>query len=106
MTEFFHRHWERIFNRTHMTRDCFVRFSSILEQTGRIIPSRAVSVEEHLMIFLFVVSHRASNRNSQETWQCLGSTISRYFGLVLEAIFNMSSEYIQSPDMNNFHHTI
>ncbi|KAL5554850.1 hypothetical protein UlMin_037086 [Ulmus minor] len=106
VTEFLHGHWERIFNRTRMTRDCFVRLSSIMEQTGRLTPSRAVSVEEQLMIFLFVVGHGASNRDAQETWQRSGSTISKYFGIVLEAIFNMSSEYIRPPDMNNVHHTI
>ncbi|KAL5571914.1 hypothetical protein UlMin_021511 [Ulmus minor] len=106
VTEFLHGHWERIFNRTRMTRDCFVRFSSIMEQTGRLTPSRAVSVEEQLMIFLFVVGHGASNRDAQETWQRSGSTISKYFGIVLEAIFNMSGEYIRPPDMNNVHHTI
>ncbi|KAL5574421.1 hypothetical protein UlMin_016120 [Ulmus minor] len=106
VTEFLHGHWERIFNRTRMTRDCFVRLSSIMEQTGRLTPSRAVSVEEQLMIFLFVVGHGASNRDAQETWQRSGSTISKYFGIVLEAIFNMSGEYIRPPDMNNVHHTI
>ena len=64
VTEFLHGHWERIFNRKCMTRDCFIPFSSIMEQTGRLIPSRAVSVEEQLMIFLFVVCHGVSNRNS------------------------------------------
>ncbi|KAL5582602.1 hypothetical protein UlMin_015044 [Ulmus minor] len=106
VTEFLHGHWERIFNRTRMTRDCFVRFSSIMEQTGRLTASRAVSVEEQLMIFLFVVGHGASNRDAQETWQRSGSTISKYFGIVLEAIFNMSGEYIRPPDMTNVHHTI
>ena len=106
VTEFLHGHWERIFNRTRMTRDCFVRLSSIMEQTGRLTPSRAVSVEEQLMIFLFVVGHGASNRDAQETWQRSGSTISKYFGIVLEAIFHMSGEYIRPPDMNNVHHTI
>ncbi|KAL5552924.1 hypothetical protein UlMin_040325 [Ulmus minor] len=106
VTEFLHGHWERIFNKTRMTRDCFVRISSIMEQTGRLTPSRAVSVEEQLMIFLFVVGHSASNRDAQETWQRSGSTISKYFGIVLEAIFNMSGEYIRPPDMNNVHHTI
>ena len=106
VTEFLHGHWEHIFNRTRMSRDCFVRLSSIMEQTGRLTPSRAVSVEEQLMIFLFVVGHGASNRDAQETWQRSGSTISKYFGIVLEAIFNMSGEYIRAPDMNNVHHTI
>ena len=53
MMEFLHGHWESIFNRTCMTRDCFILFFSIIEQTGRLIPSRAVSVEEQLMIFFF-----------------------------------------------------
>ena len=64
MMEFLNGHWERIFNRTRMTRECFVRFSGILEGIGRLLPSRSVSVEEQLMIFLFVVGHEASNRNS------------------------------------------
>ena len=55
------------------------------------------------MIFLFVVKHGASNYNSQETWQRSRSTISKYFGCVLEVIFNMSAKYIQPPDMNNLH---
>ncbi|KAL5569766.1 hypothetical protein UlMin_026341 [Ulmus minor] len=106
VTDFLHGYWERIFKKTHMTRDCFVRLSSIMEQTSRLTPSRAVSVEEQLMIFLFVVGHGASNHNVQETWQHSGSTISKYFGIVLEAIFNMSSEYIRAPDINNVHHII
>ncbi|KAL5544267.1 hypothetical protein UlMin_008051 [Ulmus minor] len=103
VTEFLHGHWEQIFNRTRMTRECFVRFCTIMEGTCRLLPSRSVFVEEQIMIFLFVVGHGASNRNSQETWQHSGSTISKYFGLVLEAIFNMSGEDIRPPNMNNVH---
>ena len=47
-----------------------------------------------------------SNCDTQEGWQSLGSTICNYFGHVLETIFNISVEFIKSPDMNNVHHTI
>ena len=82
LTDFLYGHWERIFNRTCMTRECFVSFSTIMEGTGKLLPSRSVSVEEQIMIFLFVVGHGASDHNSQETWQRSGSTILKYFGLV------------------------
>ena len=48
VTEFLNGHWEWIFNRTCMTRDCFVRFVSILEGTGRLLLSRSVSISEQL----------------------------------------------------------
>ena len=46
VTEFLNGHWEWTFNRSHMMRDCFLRFFSILEGTGRLLPSRLVSFLE------------------------------------------------------------
>jgi hypothetical protein len=48
--------------------------------------SKNISVEQQLIIFLWIVGHEASTREAQEHFQHSGETISRYFHHVLQSL--------------------
>ena len=52
-------------------------------------PTRYMSVEEQLAIFLKIVSENASNRMAQERFQRSGGTISRAFNKALDAMVEL-----------------
>lgn len=58
---------------------------------------RSVTVEEQVMIFLFIVGNSGSNRLAGERFQRSGHTISRYFNRVCFAIASLESIYIVQP---------
>ena len=72
-----------------------------LRMHGGLIPSRHISVEEQVAMFLYTISQRASNRNIQERFQHSGETVSRYFHPVLQAIHRLVPIYIKHPDPKN-----
>jgi hypothetical protein len=69
-----------------------------LRMHGGLTPSRHVSVEEQVAMFLYTVSQGASNRNVQERFQHSGETVSRYFHQVLQAIHRLVPIYIKCSD--------
>jgi hypothetical protein len=46
-------------------------------ECGLIAPSRHVTIEEQLVMFLWMVGHGTTNREAQEQFQHSGDTISR-----------------------------
>ncbi|XP_024029783.1 uncharacterized protein LOC112094050 [Morus notabilis] len=93
-------HDDIIRNKIRMGSDCFKRLSSLLEGRGLLRPTRNMNVDEQLFIFLYIVSQSQSNRESQDQWQHSGSTISKYFQVVLDAIFNLRHDFITPPNYN------
>ncbi|XP_024032907.1 uncharacterized protein LOC112095350 [Morus notabilis] len=93
-------HEDVIRNKIRMGSDCFNRLSSLLELKGYLRPTRNMNVDEQLFIFLYIVSQSQSNRESQDQWQHSGSTISKYFEAVLEAICNLRHDFITPPNFN------
>ena len=75
MLEFIHGYEDRIYNRTWMPKDFFIRLVRLLEEQGRLQATRWISVEDQLLKFLYVVAHCATNRQSREDWQHSGSTL-------------------------------
>lgn len=59
-----------------------------------------MSVDEQLIIFLTIVCQTESNRETQHQWQYSGATISKYFMVVLNAIFRLRHDFIKPPDFN------
>jgi hypothetical protein len=58
-----------------------------------------VCIEEQVAMFLNTVGHNLKNRVVGTNFTRSGETVSRYFGLVLHAIGQISSELIQPPSL-------
>jgi hypothetical protein len=56
-----------------------------------------ITVEEQLAMFLYTLGKNASNRTVQEWFQHSGSSVSYYFGEVLNAILQLSKDMIKFP---------
>ncbi|KAL5564974.1 hypothetical protein UlMin_028138 [Ulmus minor] len=106
MVEFLNGHYERMHNRFRMTTNCFMRLANMFEETGRLTHGRKVSVQEQVMIFLYVVAQNATCRTSREEWQHSTSTISRYFTLVCTHLYEVSGQFIREPNWNTVHSRI
>ncbi len=79
-----------------MRSEVFAGLLQKLKQLG-LAPSRYVSAEEKLLIFLYISGENASNRNAREYFQHSGSTISKYFREVLDACVLLAKQLIQLP---------
>ena len=90
-----------IYNKIRMGSDCFRRLSWLLEQRNLLRSTRNMSVDEQLIIFLTIVCQSESNRETQHQWQHSGATISKYFMVVLIAIFRLRRDFIKPPDFNH-----
>jgi len=89
-----------IYNKIRMGTDCFKRLSWLLEQKNLLKNTRNMNVDEQLMIFLTIVCQSESNRETQHQWQHSGATISKYFMIVLNAIYRLRHDFIVPPDFN------
>jgi hypothetical protein len=86
-----------------MERDIFEVLARRLRESNLLSDSRYVSVEEQLGIFLYAMSKNVSNRTLQDQFQHSGETISRYFGVVLNALTQLSCNYIRPPSVHAHH---
>ena len=79
MLELINDHLDRLFNKIRMYRPCFEMLIQILRQQTALQNSRFLTLEEQVMIFIYVISQKATNRMAMEDWQHSGSTISIVF---------------------------
>jgi hypothetical protein len=68
---------ERVHQVLRMTHSTFIALRDWLLANTLLKSARAVTVEEKLAIFLYIVSRPASNRDAQERFSHSGDTISR-----------------------------
>ena len=59
--------------------------------------TRDVTIEEKLLIFLWIVSNGISNRAAQEVFARSGDTVSRCFNEVLQALVLLHKEVVKLP---------
>ena len=71
---------------------------TFLLENSNLQSSRAVGITEKIAMFLHVVAHHGSNRQVQERYQHSGSTVSRYFNEVLQALFQLHVQYVRLPE--------
>ena len=71
-----------------------------LTKRGSLAPSKFISVEEQVAMFLYAIVRSATNRDIQERFQHSGETVSRYFHAVLQALNELVPDYIKLPDEN------
>ena len=92
---------KRIQEVLRMKLEVFQFLCSELKSKGGLAPSRFMTVEEQVAMFLWTVARAASNCDVQEHFQHSGETISRYFHLVLHAINRLVPEYIKLPTIDS-----
>lgn len=96
----------RCHNMFRMERHVFIMLLNDLvsnEGIYQLKGSRNISAAEILGMFMYALGHGAGNRNVQERFQRSGETVSRYFGEMLDIIYNMAVTLIkpQDPEFKN-----
>jgi hypothetical protein len=86
--------------RFHMEREIFEALIRRLRENNLLADSRYLSVEEQLGLFLYAVSKNASNHTLQYTFQHSRETITRHFRVVLNALTQLTCNYIQLPSLH------
>ena len=80
-----------------LKREPFFRLCQLLRDRTLLRDTIHVCIEEQVAMFLNTVGHNLRNRLVGTNFLRSGETISRYFGLVLHAIGQLSNELIQPP---------
>jgi hypothetical protein len=71
----------------------------VLRERSLLRDTLHVCVEEQVAMFLNTVGHNLKNRLVGTNFTRSGETVSRYFGLVLHAIGQLSNELIRPPSL-------
>jgi hypothetical protein len=77
----------------------FFRLCQVLPERSLFRDTLHVCVEEQVAMFLNTVGHNLKNRLVGTNFTRSGETVSRYFGLVLHAIGQLSNELIRPPSL-------
>ena len=93
-------HPDVIFDKVRMDADTFIEFSRLLEGRGLLHSTRNMSVDTQLFIFLAIVGHNYTIRDSTDHWQRSNETIGQCFKNVFEAIYSLKDQFIPPPDYN------
>ena len=91
---------DRMFNKIHMYRPCFEMLIRVLRQQTGLQNSRSLTFEEQVMIFIYVISQKATNRMAIEDCQHFESTISVVFTRICKAIASLSQTFIKPPNFD------
>ena len=88
------------FEQTRMPRLTFCRLQRWIELNHRLTRRRktSMSIEEMLIMFLWMVGHNASNRDAQSRFQHSGRTISKTFKRVLNALLPLYDDFVKPPE--------
>lgn len=100
MLELLDQHPDRMFNKIRMYRPCFEMLIQVLRQQTSLQNLRYLTLEEHVMIFVYVILQKATNQMAMEDWQHSGSTISVVFTRICKAIASLSQTFIKPPNFD------
>ena len=76
--ELLHGNDRRFRNSFRMNKFTYQTIKTMLVKRGLLQPTKHITVDEQVAIFLFIVGGAASNRCAQERFQRSGSTINKY----------------------------
>ncbi|PPS13890.1 hypothetical protein GOBAR_AA06689 [Gossypium barbadense] len=82
-----------------MSKMVFISLLRVLETRYNLQTSRNISSSEMLGTFLYILGTSAKVSQCQERFQRSGSTISRYFAIVLEKVSRMATDLIAPEDL-------
>ncbi|KAF7806079.1 protein ALP1-like [Senna tora] len=85
------------YNVLRMYRNTFDRLCSMLDEIGGLKATKHMLVDEQVAMCLNILAHHAKNRVIQWNFGRSGSTISKYFHIVLKAIIRLNRVLYKSP---------
>ncbi|TXG47151.1 hypothetical protein EZV62_026445 [Acer yangbiense] len=89
----------RCYNMFRMDKHVFVMLLNELENIYKLKGSRNISSAEILGMFLYILGQGIGNRNAQERFQRSGETVSRYFDVMLDILYEMAKVMIKPLDL-------
>ena len=66
MLELLNEHLDRLFNKIRMYKPCFEMLIQVLKQQTGLQNTKYLMLEEHVMIFIYVISQKITNRMTME----------------------------------------
>ncbi|CAN1752818.1 hypothetical protein LINPERHAP1_LOCUS4906 [Linum perenne] len=87
--ELLHDHPGRIYEQLRTERHIFLHLCEELKNHG-LCPSKNITVQEQVAMFLMILAHSNSARDNAEDFQHSTATVSKYFGIVLKTVISMS----------------
>lgn len=89
-----------------MEPEIFKATTNFLRRENLLRDTRGVSVEEQLGMFMFMLSHNASNQRLQKAFQHSGETIHRKITEVFDIIPTLTHRFVRLPNVVQTHITI
>ncbi|KAF3787485.1 hypothetical protein EJ110_NYTH17194 [Nymphaea thermarum] len=77
-----------------MDQQTYALLCNLLKSRELLCDAREITIEEQVTMFLVILGHDQQNRQTQYDFQHSGQTITKYFNLVLKAIFHVAHEYV------------
>ena len=100
LQELLNGHPDRLFYTIRMDINTFRSLCRRLVEMEVIEHDRVISVEEAVVMFLWIVTHNQRVRTVAERYQHSGETVCRQFGRVLDALCYLGNEVIRPLDFN------
>ena len=89
----------RCYENFRLKKVVFVNLSKDLEEKYGLKPTRGMSINEMLGMFLMTCAHGAGNRMIQDIFQHSGETVHRHFHSILKAVSKLARDIIK-PHLN------
>lgn len=86
-----------------MEPEIFKATCNYLRREGLLRDTRRVTIEEQLGMFLFMISHNASNERLKKTFQHSGETVHRHIKAVFNIIPTLTHKFLKLPSSNQTH---
>ncbi|XP_052292520.1 uncharacterized protein LOC127900978 [Citrus sinensis] len=91
-------HKDRIHQQFRMEKHVFIKLCQFLSESYGLKSGKNIFIIESVAMFFITLSHAFGNRMTQEKFQHSGKTISRWFGIVLDAVFHMAIDLLKPSD--------
>ncbi|CAN0914691.1 hypothetical protein LINGRAHAP2_LOCUS28704 [Linum grandiflorum] len=98
--ELLHNHPERIYEQLRMDKHILLKFCEELKANG-LQPSKNITVEEQVAMFLMILAHSNSSLDNAEQFQHSTATVSKYFRIVLHAVNRFEKLVIVPPNLSD-----
>jgi len=96
-------HTNRCRDIIRMGPEAFINLCQRLRSTGLVKDAIRSTVEEQVAKFLHIIGHNVKNRSVAFFFHRSGSTVSKHFHNVLDAILSLESEFLIQPSGNDVH---
>ncbi|ESR56523.1 hypothetical protein CICLE_v10023522mg [Citrus x clementina] len=91
-------HKDRCHQQFRMEKHVFIKLCQLLSESYDLKSGKNISIIESVAMFFITLGHAFGNRMTQERFQHSGETISRWFGIVLDAVCRMTIDFLKPSD--------